>query len=152
MCRVCLILLVGLLLAAKPAVQEPPATPVTTRDLVAALIESLRDTDSEVRQYAAVALANLGADAVEPLTVALRDKTREARAAAAYALGQIGGAARAATPQLMRALRDPEKEVRRQAAQALGRIVAADKVPANGYLVPPPPAPPPVFPPEVRRP
>ena len=159
--RVRLILLGSLLFgAARVAAQPPPAppaapepsAPVTTRDLITALIESLRDTDSEVRLYAAAALGNIGAEAVAPLTTALQDPTREARAAAAYALGQIGAPARPATPSLMKALKDGEKEVRRQAAQALGRIIAAERMPSSTYATMPTPAPPPVFPPETPRP
>jgi hypothetical protein len=136
---------------APPVAPEPPA-PVTTHDLIAALIESLRDTDSEVRLYSAAALGNVGAEAVAPLTTALQDRVPVARAAAAYALGQIGAPARSATPLLMKALKDNEKEVRRQAAQALGRIIAADRLPTSTYPTLPPAAPPPVFPRESLRP
>lgn len=148
------LMLLGSLLfgATRAAAQTLPDTPpVTTRDLITALVDSLRDTDSEVRLYAAAALGNIGAEAVAPLTAALQDPTREARAAAAYALGQIGAPARPATPALMKALKDGEKEVRRQAAQALGRIIAAERMPSSTYVAPPS-APPPVFPPEARRP
>src|SRR5207253_8228539 len=73
-------------LPAQPPPEPPtPALPVPTRTLVVALIEALGDTDPEVRVNAAVALANVGTDAVEPLTAALRDRNRDARAAAAYA-------------------------------------------------------------------
>ncbi len=137
---------------AQPPPEPPtPALPVPTRTLVAALIESLADPDGEVRINAAVALANVGADAVEPLTAALRDKNRDARAAAAYALGQLGGPAAPATEALMRALKDEAAEVRRQAAQALARIVAGTRPQAGEPrpLAPPVPldVPPPAFPP-----
>src|SRR5438270_12632456 len=97
-----LALLLVVAVAARSPAQPPsepptPALPVPTRTLVVALIEALGDTDPEVRVNAAVALANVGTDAVEPLTAALRDRNRDARAAAAYALGQIGGPAAAAT-------------------------------------------------------
>jgi HEAT repeat protein len=129
----------------------PPVLPVPSRTIVAALVEALGDVDSEVRTNTAVALASLGADAVEPLMAALRDKNRDTRAAAAYALGQLGGSAVAATEPLLKALKDEDKEVRRQAAQALSRVIAAARPPATTEprpLAPPVPitAPPPAFP------
>ena len=94
------------IMAARLSAQPPPEgtapiLPVPTRVVVAGLIESLSDTDPEVRQYAAVSLASVGTDAVEALTATLRGPNREARAAAAYALGQIGGAAAPATEVLL---------------------------------------------------
>jgi HEAT repeat protein len=141
-------------LPAQPPPEPPtPALPIPTRTLVAALVEALADADGEVRVNAAVALANVGADAVEPLIGALKHNNHDARAAAAYGLGQIGGPAAAATEPLMRALKDEDREVRRQAAQALARIVAGTKPSsaATGEprsLTPPVPidAPPPAFP------
>jgi hypothetical protein len=139
-------------LSAQPPPDPPtPVLPIPTRTVVAALIESLSDSDPEVRQNAAVSLSNVGAEAVEALTNTLRGTNRDARAAAAYALGQIGGPAAPASEALVKALKDEEKEVRRQAAQALGRIVAGAR-PQSGeqrQLIPPMPldAPAPVFPP-----
>src|SRR4051812_13645340 len=132
-----------------PAPKPVPAVPV--RDLVPALIESLHDADADVRQYAAVALAAVGPEAVEPLTSALREKNPDARAAAAYALGLIGAPAVSASAELVKALKDDEREVRRQTALALGRIVTAARYPAAGVpatLAPVPP--PPMFPPIDR--
>ena len=104
------------------------------------------------RRAAPLALAYVGADAVQSLTDTLKGPNRDARAAAAYALGQIGGAAAAATETLVKALKDDDKEVRRQSAQALGRILAGAKpTPEPKPLTPPVPidAPPPgPFPPE----
>jgi HEAT repeat protein len=153
-----LALLLAAFAAARTVAQPPPepptpALPVPTRTLVTALIAVLGDLDGEVRLSAAVALANVGAEAVEPLTATLSDKNSDARASAAYGLGLIGGPAAPATEALIKALKDEEREVRRQAAQALARIVAGTKPQsATGEprsLAPPVPidAPPPVFPP-----
>ena len=144
------------LAAQPPPVSSAPVLPVPTRIVVAGLIESLSDADPEVHRNAAVALANVGQEAVEALTTTLRGSSRDARAEAAYALGQIGGGAASATEPLLEALRDRDRDVRRQAALALGRIVAGTRgQPAeNRPLAPPVPinAPPPVFPPEKAGP
>ncbi|MFO0808410.1 MAG: HEAT repeat domain-containing protein [Gemmataceae bacterium] len=136
---------------------QPTGTPVPTRDLVAALIDTLRDADVEVRTYAATALAAVGTDAVEPLVATLSDKNPAARAAAAYALGQMGAPAAPGTAALVKALKDEVADVRRQSAQAIGRILLAQKPPATSLFqplpTPPDAAPPPAFPaPEKPRP
>jgi HEAT repeat protein len=152
-----LALLLAVVVATRITAQPPPepatpALPVPTRTLVTALIAALGDPDDEVRVNAAVALASVGTEAIEPLTAALTDKNRDARAAAAYGLGQIGGPAASATEALIRALKDEEKVVRRQAAQALSRIVAGTRPQPTSTeprpLAPPVPidAPSPVFP------
>src|SRR5258708_7099632 len=84
--------------AEQPPAARPSAVPLTERygRLIPALIEPLGDTDAEVRQYAAIALAQAGPKTVQPLIEALKDKNRDRRAAAAYALGQTGTAAREA--------------------------------------------------------
>jgi HEAT repeat protein len=148
--RPLLLLLAGSITQPPP---EPPTPvlPIPTRTVVTALVESLADSDPDVRQNAAVAVAYAGVEAVEPLTAALRHRSAEARAAAAYALGQIGGPAAPATEPLVNALKDADKEVRRQAAQALGRIVAGAKPQSADQrpLAPPVPldVPTPAFPP-----
>jgi hypothetical protein len=152
------VVLILLATAGRAAAQPPPVgadpkpvLPVPTRDLVPALIDALRDPDSDVRLNAAVALAAVGPDAVESLTAALNDRNPDARAGAAYALGLIGAPAAPATAELIKKLKDDETEVRRQTAQALGRIVAASRYPIVG--TPPtlgPVPPPPVFPPIDR--
>jgi HEAT repeat protein len=144
------LLLAAATVAARSNAQPPPepptpALPVPNKALVAALVEALGDADP------AVALANVGPDAVEPLTAALRNKNRDSRAAAAYALGQLGGPAAPATEPLLKALKDEDTEVRRQAAQALSRIIAAARPQSSTEprpLMPPVPvdAPPPAFP------
>lgn len=140
-----------------PETGMAPRLPVATKAIVAALIGALQDADLEVRTNAAIALANVGTDAVDALTATLADRNKDARAAAAYALGQIGGPAASATESLMKALKDEDKEVRRQSAQALSRIIAGTKAsPGERTLTPPVPippgdAPPPVFPSEKPK-
>ncbi len=73
-----------------PGSAEPNSITRQYKDLIPDLIQSLQDSDAQVRQHAAMALAAVGADAIKPLTVALRDAVIEKRAAAAYALGRMG--------------------------------------------------------------
>ncbi len=94
------------------------------KDLVPTLIEALKDTDAEVRQNSAIALATLGHDALAPLKEALKDANKEKRASAAYALGQMGTTGREAVPDLLKVMKDEEAIVRRAASQAISRIVA----------------------------
>jgi HEAT repeat protein len=105
------------------AAPVPAAEPVTEDVLVRRLIDGLKDTDPDVRQNLAVALAKIGSAAVEPLTAALDDSLAVRRAGAAYALGQIGPAAKPALAKLLDALDDKDLDVRRQASYALSRLV-----------------------------
>jgi hypothetical protein len=109
------------------AVQPPPgrafAPPAPYKDLVPALIEALKDSDSDVRQAAAATLVQVGREAVAPLVEVLKDKDRQTRANAAYVLGQIGSPAQEAVPILAKGLKDEDREVRRRVAFALYQIV-----------------------------
>ena len=60
------------------------------KDLIPSLVDALKDSDPEVRQNSAFALAALGHEALPALKDALKDTNKEKRAAAAYALGQMG--------------------------------------------------------------
>ncbi len=129
--------LVLLLVAAGTLSAQPPIAAAPTpasaeasliarqhKELIPDLIQALQDTDSLVRQHAAMALAAVGPGAVKPLIEALRDPVNEKRAAAAYALGQMGYEGRDAMPPLQKALKDEEPSVRRAAAQAISRILS----------------------------
>ena len=147
-----LVLIGAARLSAQPPLNPPPPNlPVPTATVVAALVESLGDVDAEVRQNAAVSLANFGTDAVEPLTKTLRAANHDARAAAAYALSQIGGPAAPATAELVKVLRTKTKKFAGKRPEALGRIVAGVRPQLGDQrpLIPPVPvdAPPPAFPP-----
>jgi HEAT repeat protein len=149
------LLVAAVRLPAQPPPEPPtPVLPIPTRTIISGLIDVLGDPDLDVRMNAAVALANVGVEAVEPLTSALKSTNPAARAAAAYSLGQIGGPAAPATAALVRSLKDEDKDVRRLVAEALGRIVAGSKPqPAERPpLAPPVPitAPPPSPFPAVR--
>lgn len=96
------------------------------KELVPALIESMKDSDADVRQHAAIALATIGRDALKPVLEALKSANKEQRSAAAYALGQMGELGQEGIPELTKALKDEEVVVRRAAALALSRIVASD--------------------------
>jgi HEAT repeat protein len=149
------LIMIATRLPAQPPPEPPaPVLPIPTRTIVSGLIDVLGDPELDVRMNAAVALASVGAEAVDPVTAALKSPNPAARAAAAYALGQIGGPAAPATTALVRALKDDDKEVRRLAAEAIGRVVAGSKPqPAEkAPLAPPVPitAPPPSPFPPVR--
>lgn len=104
----------------------PPIEPFSlTRqyeDLIPGLLEAMGDSEKEVRQYAALAMAGLGDEAIRPLIRALDDSNNRRRAAAAYALGQMGMTAHTAIPLLLRRLKDEDPAVRRAAAEALSRM------------------------------
>jgi len=108
-----------------PPLPVPVAVaPVPADPTLLTLIDALKDPDAEVRQSLAIALANAGESAVEPLIKILADPSREKRSGAAYALGQIGPPAKSALPSLMTALQDKDLIVRRQVAYAISRITA----------------------------
>lgn len=111
------------LVAQPPEPPPPAATESPESRLVRSMIESLADTDWEVRQHLGIALSKVGPPAVPGLIEALGDRNADRRAGAAYALSQMKQDARPATLALTGALRDSETKVRRQAAYALSRIV-----------------------------
>ena len=105
----------------------PPADRRLEDDAVRRLVEALKDSDFEVRQNLAAALAKTGPRAVPLLREALKDKLVERRSGAAYALGLLGDAGRPALPELLDALNDPDTDVRRQVSYALARVVPAGR-------------------------
>jgi hypothetical protein len=133
----CLLLLLGTALLAQDRQPAPPGNPFGPpqppgagrgpdfKELIPALLDALKDSDAEVRQSAASALAAIGHPALDPLVDVLRDKdqNKELRANAAYVLGQMGHNAQEALPALTKALKDDDKDVRRRAAFAVQRIV-----------------------------
>ncbi len=154
-------------LAAEPPELQPPPPGFTPggppevfrpanqqfKELVPGLIDALKDTDAEVRQHSAMALAAIGQEAIAPLSEAIKDPSKEKRAAAAYALGQMGYDGREAMPALLKALKDDEASVRRSSSQAISRILNNEGVvfgrgmmggfggggmPGRGFPVPPP--------------
>jgi HEAT repeat protein len=87
---------------------------------VKALTTTLKDSDRDVRVFAAQALGKIGDKrAVEALMVSLKDKDPQVRSFAAQALGQIGDAR--ATEPLKAALKDKDLGVRERAAWSLER-------------------------------
>lgn len=141
----------ALVLAGALVGTQPPESPTgvpSLNETIAVLAESLHDSDAQVRQHAASALANIGPPAVTTLQRALMDKDPNARAAAAYAFGYLGTDARPAKRQLLDALKDEDREVRRQVAYALSRITAEERLAGTNNAGPSAEPPPPVFPPE----
>jgi HEAT repeat protein len=87
--------------------------------------EQLTSDDAATRRSAAMALGDLGADAVPAVSAlgrALADDNPSVRQSAAETLGKIGPGAAAAVPALTEALDDPEPGVRKSAAGALAAI------------------------------
>ncbi len=117
----------ALLVAVALSQAAPPADRRLDDDTVRRLIDALKDSDFEVRQNLATALAKTGPRAVPLLREALKDKLAERRSGAAYALGLLGDAGRPALPELLDALNDPDTDVRRQASFALARVVPAGR-------------------------
>ena len=126
---------VFLVLSGQPL--PPGGFPDVDPAVVRRLIDALKDSDPEVRQNLAAALAKIGTPSVEPLISALKDGVPERRAGAAYALALIGQPARAALPALLGALDDKEIEVRRQASYAISRLVPTGR-PGNRVAQAPP--------------
>jgi len=127
--------LIGSVFADPPPPLPPPGNipagdePIVIDQLIPTLIDALKDSDPEVRQHLATALANAGDKAILPLIEVLKDPNRDKRAAAAYALAQIGPSARNALPALIKSLNDDDKFVRRQVAYAISRITTQDRPP-----------------------
>ncbi len=134
-------------------------------EVVAILLEKLRDPDPNKRLYAAYALgkirdpamvtplveilgeedigwlaakalANVGAPAVQPLLAALFSDKRTVRLYAAYALGEIADPR--AGRGLLRMLEDPDPLVRQTAVEALAAIDDPGLIPAVSRLLPSP--------------
>jgi HEAT repeat protein len=86
----------------------------------------VKDTDREVRQNAALALANIGGPEADPaipvLLEVLRSADVELRRQAAAAFRNIGPSAAAAIPTLIQTLTDRDRETRANAALSLGGI------------------------------
>ena len=98
---------------------------IDIRSALPALVVALRDSDTDVRAWAAQAVGGIGAnaaDAVPALTALLENGDEGSRNSACMALGQIGPAAKAALPALRAALSDKSQDVRRFAARAIQRI------------------------------
>ena len=87
---------------------------------VPALCEALKDSVSDVRRWAALALASIGIPAVPALIEALKDSKSDVRKWAAWALGEIKDPSAVAV--LCEALKDSEVCIQNKAADALVRI------------------------------
>jgi HEAT repeat protein len=92
-----------------------------------AIVELLRDTDTDVRWAAVQALGSMkAAEAVTPLTELLKDREAGVRRDAATALGRMGWMAQPAIPALKALLQDRDADVCRAADEALQKIQAAE--------------------------
>lgn len=95
------------------------------RNAIPELIHATEDSDTDVRAWAAHALAEIGPDAKEALPALLKllkDREEGPRNTSCIALGNIGPAAKDALPALRAALNDPSKDVRRFAERAIEKI------------------------------
>lgn len=89
---------------------------------ISSLTEKLKDSDPNMRYWAARSLGTHGAaakDTVPALTELLKDPSPLVRMGAASALAGIGPDAQSAIPALKEALKDKDKDVRQAAAVAL---------------------------------
>lgn len=85
------------------------------------LITRLESSDTEIRQEAALELAQIGSeDAVKPLLSYLNDPVSDVREKVIYALGQTKD--EKAVPALVNCLEDPSLEIRWVTVEALGEI------------------------------
>jgi len=88
-------------------------------------LESLKDSNKNVRWSAADALGKIGPDAkaaVAGLIKALEDNDNNVRIKVIEALGEIGPGASEAVPGLIVTLKDPDKVICWTAIEALGKI------------------------------
>lgn len=95
------------------------------RNAIPELVQATEDSDTDVRAWAARALAEIGPDAKEALPALLKllkDHEEGPRNTSCIALGSIGPAAQDALPALRAALNDPSKDVRRFAERAIEKI------------------------------
>lgn len=102
------------------------------------LTDALKHSNSQIRELAIVALADLPVHVskrIPPLTLAMKDESSKVRRRAARALGDQGPAAMPALPQLIIGLKDMDASVRRDCAGAVGRLGPAGH-PATHSLVP----------------
>ena len=92
------------------------------------LIQTLKDSDPDMRYWAARELGKTsGPDAkaaVEALAEALRDPDETVRMGAAYGLADLGPEAKSAVPALKQASKDTSKQVRDAAAHAMKKVQA----------------------------
>ena len=107
--------------------QMGPAAADAAPALAYAMLESFggrRNEELHQDYRAALALASIGAPAVENLRNLLRAERDNIRAEAAMAIGRIGSSAAAATPELIQLLSDDSQRVRHDASIALAQIGA----------------------------
>ena len=103
------------------------------RPALPALLETLQDSDSGVRAWAAQDISDMGAGAAPAVTrlrTMLHSADPGARSTACSALGRIGSPARGALPDLQGALGDPSPDVRQAARAAITSIGRAAAAPA----------------------
>ncbi len=107
---------------------DPDRPDADDPEVIAALIERLKDTDAGVRRAAANALGNLRSRAAVPaLITASGDRNKDVRMAVCSALGEIGDSR--AVQALVRRLTDESADVRYHAIDALGEF--ADELTAS---------------------
>ncbi len=141
--RCCLLLIASCLFCPSANAALPAEKSGNSREAIASLIACLDDADAQVRQNIAMAIANLGDEAVPDLIAALSHRKPERRIGAATALATIRPGATTALPALLDAMKDKDEGVRRAVSYALSRItsrklVVRDLTPALPPLEPVP--------------
>ena len=91
-----------------------------TEKIVSALVRAMNDSNGDVQEAVAVALATVGARALPDLTAAIRDDHASVRELAIRLVTNHGNAAEGAIPDIIQALADTSELVRRTAATSLG--------------------------------
>ena len=106
---------------------SPKSVSSSTKEIIAAFSEALKDKNYDVRWSTAWALGKIGPaakDAIPDLIAALGDDNSHVRIISSESLGRIG---HDAVPYLIRALGNDDVNVRHGAAIALGNIGPAAK-------------------------
>jgi HEAT repeats len=95
------------------------------KSAVSALTEALKSQNEHIRSNAALALGDIGGDAITAMPAlieVLDDRYSTVRQNSAYALGQMEWQAEAAIPDLSKRLEDENRAVIASAAYAIGQI------------------------------
>ncbi|NET34194.1 MAG: TIR domain-containing protein, partial [Cyanothece sp. SIO1E1] len=96
---------------------------------IPALLQALKDENSDVRRSATEGLGQLRSEAAIPaLLQALKDENSDVRRSATEGLEQLRS--EAAIPALLQALKDENSDVRRSATEGLGQLRSEAAIPA----------------------
>jgi HEAT repeat protein len=92
------------------------------KTVIAAMILAMKEDDNDRRPNAGTVLAQIGAEALEPLMAALKSKEATTRQRAAWTLSEMGDGAKPAIPALIEMLKSSEPLAVGDGAIALGKM------------------------------